>query len=274
MNDDILVIEAGRAERHYWKDLWRYRDLLYFLAWRDVLVRYRQMVIGVAWAWLRPFITMVVFTVIFGYLAQLPSEGTPYALLVLAGLLPWQFFASAFAEAGNSLVANANMISKVYFPRIIVPATSVIVSFLDFLVSGFMLALLMVWYGHAPDWRLVMLPLFTALVFLAALGAGVWVAALNVKYRDFRYVVPFIVQLGLFISPIGFTSKVIPQQWRLLYSINPMVGVIDGFRWAVLGGAVELYWPSVLLSIVLIAAILITGVRYFRMTERSFADVI
>jgi homopolymeric O-antigen transport system permease protein len=273
VTQETLVIEAGRSERHYWKDLWRYRELFYFLAWRDITVRYKQTVIGVAWAWLRPFLTMVVFTLVFGKLANLPSDGAPYPILVFAGLLPWQFFATAFSEAGGSLVANANMISKVYFPRIIVPASSVIVSFADFLVSAIILAGLMIWYGYAPSWRIATVPLFVAIAFVAAMGAGLWVAALNVKYRDFRHVIPFVVQLGLYVSPVGFSSSVVPERWRLLYSLNPMVGVIDGFRWAILG-TTEFYWQGGLLSLCVIAVLLGAGIRYFRATERSFADVI
>jgi len=274
MKQETLVIEAGRTERHYWKDLWRYRELFYFLAWRDILVRYKQTAIGVAWAWLRPFLTMIVLTLIFGKLAKLPSDNVPYPILVFAGLLPWQFFATAFSEAGGSLITNANLISKVYFPRLIVPASSVIVSFADFLISGVILAGLMLWYGYVPSWRIFTLPLFVGIAFFAAIGAGLWVAALNVKYRDFRYIIPFIVQFGLYVSPVGFSSSVVPQQWRLLYSVNPMVGVIDGFRWAVLGSTDDLYWPGFFLSMLLIAVVVITGVRYFRTTERTFADMI
>lgn len=269
-----LVIEAGRAERHYWKDLWRYRELFYFLAWRDILVRYKQTTIGLAWALLRPLLTMLVFTLVFSKLAKLPSDGVPYPILVFAALLPWMFFANAFTEAGNSLISNANMISKVYFPRLVLPASAVIVSFTDFLISAAIMALLMVWYGYVPDWHIITLPLFVLVAFAAAMGAGLWIAALNVKYRDFRYVIPFIVQLGLYISPVGFSSNIVPEQWRLLYSINPMVGVIDGFRWAILGGTTPLYWPGFLISLALVFAIFVTGIFYFRKTEKSFADVI
>ena len=270
----VLIIEAGRAERHYWRDLWRYRELFYFLAWRDILVRYKQTVIGLAWALIRPFLTMVVFVFVFSKLAKLPSDGVPYPILVFAALLPWQFFANAFTEAGNSLINNANMISKVYFPRLVVPASAVIVSFVDFLISGIILVGLMLWYGFAPDWRILTLPLFILIAFAAALGAGLWTAALNVKYRDFRYIIPFVVQFGLYVSPVGFSSTIVPEQWRLLYSINPMVGVIDGFRWAILGGNTQFYWPGFLLSILLVLVILITGIVYFRKTEKTFADVI
>ncbi len=269
-----LVIEAGRTERHYWKDLWRYRELFYFLAWRDILVRYKQTVIGIAWAVLRPFLIMVVFTLIFGKLAKLPSDNAPYPILVFAALLPWQFFSNAFAQAGDSLVSNANLISKVYFPRLVVPISAVIVGFVDFLISGVILIGLMLWYGFAPDWRILTLPLFIFIAFAAAMGAGLWVAALNVKYRDFRYIVPFVVQFGLYASPVGFSSSIVPEKWRLLYSINPMVGVIDGFRWAILGGDTSLYWPGFLLSFVLVSFVLVTGAMYFRKTERTFADVI
>ena len=269
-----LVIEAGRTERQYWKDLWRYRELFYFLAWRDILVRYKQTVIGLAWALIRPFLTMVVFTVVFGQLAKLPSEGAPYPILVFSGMLPWQFFASALAECSNSLISNANLISKVYFPRLIVPASAVIVSFVDFLVSGMILLALMAWYNFVPSWRILTLPLFIGIAFAASMGAGLWLAALNVKYRDFRYIVPFIVQFGLYISPVGFSSSIVPERWRLIYSLNPMVGVIDGFRWAILGVNAKVYWPGFMLSIGLVCLLLVTGIWYFRKTERTFADVI
>jgi len=270
----LLVIEAGRAESHYWRDIWRYRELFYFLAWRDILVRYKQTVIGILWALLRPLLTIVVFTVVFGRLANLPSDGVPYPILVCAAMLPWQFFATAFAEAGNSLVANSNLVSKVYFPRFIVPASAVVVSVVDFLISLLILIGLMLWYGVIPDWRILTLPGFLLIAFGAALGAGLWIAALNVRYRDFRFVIPFLVQMGLFISPVGFSSSIVPEQWRLLYSINPMVGVIDGFRWSVAGSEATFYWPGFVLSLALVIAVLVTGIAYFRRTERTFADVI
>jgi len=270
-----LVIEPGRGAAHYWRDLLRYRELFYFLAWRDILVRYKQTVIGVAWSVLRPLLTMVVFTVIFGRLAKLPTEaGAPYAVMVFAAMLPWQLFANALSETSNSLINNTAMISKVYFPRLIVPGSSVIVGLVDFLISFGILALLMLWYQFIPDWRVVMLPLFLLLALAAALGAGVWLAALNVKYRDFRYIVPFLVQFGMYISPVGFSSSVIPDKWRLLYSLNPMVGVIDGFRWALLGGESPLYLPGFILSVVLTLTLLWAGLKYFRSVERTFADVI
>ena len=270
-----LRIEAGRTEAQYWKDIWRYRELFYFLAWRDILVRYKQTFIGIGWALIRPLLTMVVFTIVFGRLAKLPSEGdAPYAILVFSAMLPWQFFASALSECSNSLITNANLISKVYFPRLVVPTSAVIVSFVDFLLSGMILLALMAWYNFIPSWRVLLLPIFVAVAFAAAIGAGLWLAALNVKYRDFRYVVPFIVQLGLYISPVGFSSSVVPSQWRLLYSLNPMVGVIDGFRWALLDDNSLLYWPGFLVSLALVAILLFSGIRFFRKMERSFADII
>lgn len=269
-----IVIEAGRAERHYWRDLWRYRELFYFLAWRDILVRYKQTAIGVLWALIRPLLTMIVFTLVFGKLAKLPSGGVPYPILVFAALLPWQFFSSAFTEAGNSLITNSNLISKVYFPRLVVPTSAVIVSFADFLISGVILAGLMLWYGYSPDLRIVFLPLFILIAFAAAMGSGLWVAALNVEYRDFRYIVPFVVEFGLYVSPVGFSSSIVPEKWRLLYSLNPMVGVIDGFRWSILGGSARIFWPGFLLSIFMVLAMLISGIVYFRRMEKTFADVI
>ena len=269
-----LIIEAGKTERHYWKDLWRYRELFYFLAWRDILVRYKQTVIGVLWSILRPFLTMVVFTVVFGKLAKLPSEGVPYPILVFAAMLPWQFFANSLSESAGSLVGNANLISKVYFPRLVIPASAVIVSLVDFFISFSILIILMIWYAFMPSWRLLTLPLFILLAFAASFGFGLWITSLNVKYRDFRYIIPFIVQFGLYVSPVGFSSTIIPETWRLLYSLNPMVGVIDGFRWAILGGQSQLYLPGFILSLMLVLASLVSGVWYFRKTERTFADII
>lgn len=274
IDQTTLVIEAGRTERHYWRDLWRYRELFFFLAWRDILVRYKQTVIGIVWALGRPLMTMLVFTLVFSKLAKLPSEGVPYPILVFAALLPWQFFSSAFSGAGDSLISNAGMISKVYFPRLVIPASAVIVSFADFLISVVILVGLMIWYGFAPNLRMLTLPVFIFIAFAAAMGAGLWIAALNVKYRDFRIIVPFVVQFGLYISPVGFSSNIVPAQWRLLYSLNPLVGVIDGFRWAILGGNTRLYWPGFLLSLALVLVILVTGILYFRKTEKTFADVI
>jgi len=270
-----LLIEPGRTEKNYWSDLWRYRELFYILAWRDISVRYKQTAIGVAWALLRPFLAMLIFTVVFGRIAKMPSNGIPYPILVFAAMLPWQFFSTALLEASNSLIVNSNLVSKVYFPRLIIPAGTVITSLVDLLISAVLLGIIMIWFRFMPDWRIVTLPFFTLLAFLAALGPGLFLTALNVKFRDFRYVVPFIAQFGLFISPVGFSSDVIPAQWRLVYSLNPLVGVIDGFRWAICrGGTGEFYLPGFALSLVIIFLSLLLGIRYFRRTEKGFADVI
>jgi lipopolysaccharide transport system permease protein len=270
-----LIIEAGRAERHYWRDLWQYRELFRVLAWRDVAVRYKQTVIGAAWAVIRPFLTMIVFTVIFGKLANLPSDGTaPYAILVFAGMLPWTFFSSALADASNSLLSNGNLISKVYFPRLIVPMAAVGVALVDFAVNFAMLLVLMVWYRFVPGWQILLLPGLVVIAFFASLGPGLWLAALNVKYRDFRYIIPFIVQFGLYVSPVGFSSNIVPENYRLLYSLNPVVGVIDAFRWSILGNQSPIYLPGFLISIAVTVFFLWLGIRQFRRTEKSFADLI
>ena len=269
-----LVIEAGHSEKNYWSDLWRFRELFYILAWRDISVRYKQTAIGVLWAVLRPFLAMIIFTVVFGRLAKMPSNGIPYPILVFAAMLPWQFFANSLTESSTSLITNTNLISKVYFPRLIIPAGAVITSMVDLFISTGLLGILMIWFRFMPDWRLLTLPLFTLMAFLAALGPGLLVTALNVQYRDFRYVIPFVVQFGLFISPVGYLSNIIPSNWRLLYSLNPMVGVIDGFRWAICRGASPIYLPGFFMSILVITLFLVVGLWYFRRTERTFADVI
>lgn len=271
---DEIEIVAGQTGRRYLRDLWRYRELFLFLAWRDLLVRYKQTVVGVGWAIVRPLLTMLVLTLVFGKFGKMPSGGVPYPLLVLCGLLPWQFFATALAESGNSLVTNSNLVSKVYFPRLIIPASSVIISLVDFLISMGFLGVLLVWYRFVPPSTIALLPLFAVLAFVAAFAIGVWVSALTVRYRDFRFIVPFAVQFGLYISPVGFFSQVVPAKWRLLYSLNPMVGVIDGFRWSILGGQHHVSWPGLAESIVTIFLLLVTGIWYFRSTERTFADVI
>jgi lipopolysaccharide transport system permease protein len=275
----FLVIEAGKSERGYWSDLWRFRELFFFLSWRDILVRYKQTVIGVMWAILRPLMTMIVLTLIFSRIAGVKSDGLPYPVMVLAGMVPWLFFSSSLAEASNSLIANSAMLSKIYFPRLIVPVSSVLVSFVDFLISGVLLALVMAWYGVIPGWQLLALPLFVLLGLFASLGAGLWLAALNVQYRDFRYVIPFIVQFGLYLSPVGFPGELARQKFGViiyaLYSLNPMVGVINGFRWAVGGQAhITMDWTSLLPSALMTLLIAVSGLRYFRATEESFADII
>jgi homopolymeric O-antigen transport system permease protein len=269
-----MIIEAGRTERAYWSDLWKYRELFLFLSWRDILVRYKQTVIGVLWAVVRPVLTTIVFVFVFSRVAKLPSQGVPYPLLVFSAMLPWQFFATALTESSNSLIGNANMISKIYFPRLVMPASAVIVALVDFLISLGILAVLMVCYGVVPTWHLILLLPLTGIAFIVAFGAGLWLAALNVEYRDFRYIVPFIVQFGMYVSPVGFSSSVVPEKWRLLYSMNPLVGVIDGFRWSITGVESFMNWPGFLMSLGLVFVVAASGIWYFRRTERAFADVI
>jgi lipopolysaccharide transport system permease protein len=269
-----LVIKPGGSNGAYWQDLWRYRELFFFLAWRDILVRYKQTAIGIAWSVLRPFVTMVVFSIVFGSLAKLPSNGVPYPIMVFSALLPWQFFANSLSESSNSLIDSANLLTKVYFPRLIVPASSVIVGLVDFGISCVILGGLMAWYRFLPDLKVLLLPVFLLMAFMASFGAGLWFSALNVKYRDFRYVVPFMVQFGLYISPVGFSSAIVPDKWRFLYFLNPMVGVIDGFRWILLGDAFPVNWSGFGLSAVLVLAIFAGGIAYFRRMERTFADVV
>jgi lipopolysaccharide transport system permease protein len=273
--ESVLILEPGRSEKNYWSDLWRYRELFLILAWRDISVRYKQTIIGILWAIIRPFLTMVVFTVIFGRIAKLPSDGSaPYALMVFAAMLPWTLFSNALSESSSSLISNANLIGKVYFPRLIIPAATLVTAFIDFLISFIILIGMMVYYQFAPGWHLLFLPFFIILALLASLGPGLWITALNVKYRDFRYIIPFVVQFGLYVSPVGFSSKIVPEQWRLLYSLNPMVGVIDGFRWCILGGNSPIYMPGFLLSLAVIAFFLWLGVSRFRKMEKTFADLI
>jgi lipopolysaccharide transport system permease protein len=270
-----ILVEAGHAEANYWRDLWRYRELFYFLAWRDILVRYKQTAIGVTWALVRPFLTMVILTVVFSKVAGLKAPASvPYGLLVYAAMLPWQFFSTALSEASQSLIGNANLISKVYFPRLIVPGGTVMTSFVDFAIMLVLMVPMMLWYGFLPDWHLIALPLFVLIAFGAALGSGLMMAALNVKYRDFRYVLPFVVQFGVYVSPVGFSSDRIPGRWRLLYAANPLVGVIDGFRWSLLRGETPLWWPSLVASVVTTAIFCVAGIWYFRRTEKGFADLI
>ena len=274
-----IWLEAGRTEKHYWYDLWRYRDLFLILAWRDIAVRYKQTFVGVAWGLLQPFLTMIIMTIVFGKLAGLHSEGTvPYAIMVLSGMLPWQFFANALSTSGLSLVGNSSLISKIYFPRLILPISTVAVSLVDFLLSLLILAAMTIFYRFVPSWRVVFLPFFMTLAFAAALGPGLLVTALNVKYRDFRFVLPFMIQFGLYLCPVGFSSSVVREKLGdtlfLFYSLNPMVGIIDGFRWAILGSSATFYLPSFIISIAAACMLLGFGIWYFRRTERTFADVI
>jgi len=270
----IHVIEAGKTEITYWKDLWKFRELFYFLSWRDILVRYKQTAIGVAWSLLRPLMTMIVFTIVFGKIAKLPSDGAPYPIMVFAAMLPWQFFSNAISECSNSLIGNSNLISKVYFPRLIIPTSTVIVCAVDFAISFVLMLGLMAWYGFVPSVNIFALPLLFFLVTVTAIGPGLWLCALNVEYRDFRFIVPFMVQLGLFVSPVGFSSSIIPEKWRLIYSINPMVGVIEGFRWAIIGNESKLNTDVISISVVISLALLFSGIWYFRKTEKTFADLI
>lgn len=273
--DRVTILEAGRSELHYWKDVWHYRELFAILAWRDISVRYKQTIIGILWAVLRPLLTMLVFTVIFGKLAKLPSEGSvPYALMVLVGMLPWFLFSSILGEASNSLIGNANLVSKVYFPRIIIPAASAATALVDFGINLVLLLGLMLWYGFFPSWRIVYLPVVTLLAVLASFGPALFITALNVRYRDFRFVMPFILQFGLYVSPVGYSSSVVPEQWRFWFNLNPVVGVIDGFRWCLFGGDSQLDWMGLMLNGCIIAAFLWLGVSYFRRTEKTFADLI
>lgn len=273
--EQVLIIEPGRTEKNYWADLWRYRELFLVLAWRDMSVRYKQTIIGILWAIIRPLLTMVVFTVIFSRIAKLPSDGSaPYALMVFAAMLPWTLFSNALSESSNSLISNANLIGKIYFPRLIIPMATLVTVFIDFLISFIILIGMMAYYQFVPSWHLLLLPFFIILALLASIGPGLWITALNVKYRDFRYIIPFVVQFGLYVSPVGFSSKVVPKQWRLLYSLNPVVGVIDGFRWCILGRDSPIYVPGFLFSLVIIAFFLWLGVSHFRKTEKTFADLI
>ena len=278
-DDFDIWLEAGRTEKHYWLDLWRYRELFLILAWRDIAVRYKQTLVGVTWSLLQPFLTMLIMTFVFGKLAGLHSEGNaPYAIMVFSGMLPWQFFANALFTSGQSLVTNANLVSKIYFPRLIIPASMAMVSLADFLISFLILAVMMVFYHFVPSWRIITLPLFMLLTFITSLGPALIVTALNVKYRDFRFVLPFVIQFGLYLCPVGFSSAIVREKFGdvvfLLYSLNPMVGVIDGFRWAILGQSSNLNLPGFTISVLLSITLLIVGVSYFRKMERSFADII
>jgi lipopolysaccharide transport system permease protein len=273
--EPVIIIEPGRTEKNYWADLWRYRELFLILAWRDISVRYKQTIIGIFWAILRPFLTMVIFTIIFSRIARLPSDGSaPYALMVFAAMLPWSLFSNALSESSNSLISNANLIGKIYFPRLIIPAATLVTAFIDFLISFIILIGMMVYYQFVPGLHMLLLPFFIILALLASLGPGLWITALNVKYRDFRYIIPFVVQFGLYVSPVGFSSSVVPEHWRMLYNLNPMVGVIDGFRWCILGGDSPIHWPGFVVSLVVIAGLLFLGLRAFRRGERGFADLI
>lgn len=268
----MIEIEAGKAEKNYWKDIWLFRELFYILAWRDIKVRYKQTVLGISWSVIRPLLTTIIFTVVFNLVAKLPApNNVPYAILVMSGMLPWQFFANALSESSNSLIGNSNLISKIYFPRLIIPASSIVSSLVDLIISLGLLFLMMVYYQFMPDIKTLLLPLFLLLALLISLGVGLYITALNVKYRDFRYIIPFVIQIGMYVTPVGFSSSQVPEKWRLLYSFNPMVAVIDGFRWCIIGRG-ELYMPGLYVSLVISLLLLYLGIWYFRKTEKSFAD--
>lgn len=274
VSENLTVLVNGRSAKDYWSDFFKHRELLYFLAWRDILVRYKQTLVGAGWVLIRPLLTMLVFTVVFGKIAGLSSGSVPYSLVVFAGMLPWYFFANSLTDCSNSLVTNAQLLSKVYFPRLIVPFSTMLVSLVDFMISGVLLIGLMLWYGHLPDWRILFLPFFVVLAALFSMGLGLWAAALNVRYRDFRHLIPFFLQLGIYVSPVGYASNLIPEKWRLLYSFNPLVGIIEGFRWCIIGTEMQVYWPGVAISAAVGIFLTFTGIRYFRKAEASFADVI
>lgn len=271
-----VVIEAGRTEKNYWKDLWRYRELFYILSWRDIKVRYKQTVLGVLWAIIRPLLTMIVFTFVFGRIAKMPVAGTaPYSIMVFAGLLPWQFFSNSLTESSNSLVGNERLITKVYFPRLIIPVSSVITSFIDFLISFALLLALFIIYRYTPPVQIFLMPMFWIMAFLASFGPGLYLTALNVKYRDFRYIIPFIVQFGLFISPVGYSSMQVGSKWQAIYSLNPMVGVIDAFRWCIVKDAPNpMLQHPFYISLTVIVFFMWLSIYQFRKMEKNFADLI
>ncbi|HEX4049635.1 MAG TPA: ABC transporter permease [Steroidobacteraceae bacterium] len=272
-SDRVLVIEAGGSPRQYAREAWRYRDLLFILSWRDIKVRFKQTAIGASWALLRPLLTLIILTLVFSRIARLPSVGTaPYALLVLSGLLPWQFFAAGLSDAANSVVENEKIVTKIYFPRLVIPVSALAVCVVDFAISLLILAGIFAFYRYLPDWHLLALPVVLAFAVLVSLGPGLMLAALNVKYRDFRYVVPFLVQVGIYASPVAYSTSLVPERWRTFYYLNPMAGLIDTFRWTVLGHGFTPWWPGVGLSLGVALALLISGLLYFRATERSFAD--
>ena len=270
----VVIITPNPSEVHYWRDFWRSRELLKVMVWRDVIVRYKQTAMGVSWALIRPLATMLVFTFVFGKLANLPSNGAPYALLVFAGLLPWLFFSATFSDASNSVIGNANIVSKVYFPRLIIPVSAVAVGLVDFGLALLVYLTMSFVYGHPPGLNVLLLPLFLAQLCLLILACGLWVSALGVKYRDFRHLLPIVLQLGAYLSPVGFASSVVSERWYLLYSLNPMVGLIDGFRWCLLGDAQPLRWTSLGLSLAITLLLLLPGVRFFRRSENHFADAL
>ncbi|MBQ7594772.1 MAG: ABC transporter permease [Synergistaceae bacterium] len=270
-----LIIEPDKTTSDFIYELVKFRELFFFMALRDILVRYKQTVIGVAWSLIRPMLSMVIFTVIFGRVAKMPTEGSvPYPIMVFSALLPWQYFANSMSSSSESMIRGANMISKIYFPRLILPTSAVLVSAVDFFISFGMLCVLMIIYRFVPSPMIILLPIFFLIATFTALGIGYWFSAIGIKYRDFRLLMPFIVQFGLYVSPVGFSSSVIPERWRLIYSLNPMVGVIDGFRWCIQGTADSLYLPGFIISMITSVFVFYFGMKYFQKTERFFADFI
>lgn len=268
-----MVITSKTVNTHYWRNLWQYRELIFILSWRDITVRYKQTVLGTAWSIIRPLMATFFFTLVFHKLAKMEApEAVPYAVLVFAGMLPWQFFSNALSESGNSLVGNAGLISKVYFPRMVIPLSTLVTSLVDFFITAVLLVIVCLFFQFTPPWQVVWLPVFIMMAILTSFGAGLWISALQVSYRDFRFIIPFLVQFGLYITPVGFSSNIIPDKWRLLYAINPMVGVIDGFRWCILGE--EIHFPSMFVSCTVSVLLVFMGIRYFRTSEKSFADII
>ena len=255
------------------QELWEYRELLFFLAWRDISVRYKQTVLGAAWAIIQPFFTMLVFSLFFGRLGKIPSDGLPYPIFAYAALLPWQYFATALTNSSDSLVGSANLLSKVYFPRLVIPTASVLPAVIDFALAFIVLLGMMFFYGIAPTWNVIWLPLFLLLALITALGVGLWLSAMNVQYRDIRYTIPFLTQFWMFASPVAYPSSIVPESWRLLYGLNPMVGVIEGFRWALLGTDTS-FGPMTVVSLVTALVLLVSGAFYFRRVEKTFADVV
>jgi lipopolysaccharide transport system permease protein len=275
MQEQVTILEAGRSSEHYWRDLWAARDLIWILALRDIAVRYKQSFLGIAWVILRPLFTMLVFTLVFEKIAKLPSDGgMPYSMLVLSGIVPWILFSTALPDVTNSLVSNANLLGKVYFPRLVIPVASLSNSVVEFSICSVMMLIFMAFYSMSFSWTILTLPLFAFLAVFASMGLGLWWATLNVRYRDFRFVIPFVVQAGLYLTPIGFSSQLVPEAWRPLFYLNPMVAVIDGFRWAISAGASELSWMSILGSALTSGVLLWIGLHSFRKSERGFADVI
>ncbi len=271
----MIIIEAEKRKHHYWKELWECRELILFLTWRDLLVRYKQTVVGFVWHFLKPLMMLVTLTIVFGRLAHLDAgKSYPYVILVMTGLLPWQFFSTTLSDCSESLVVNYQLITKIYFPRIILPMSSIIVTFIDFAISLVLLAGLLCYYQFVPSYQIIFLPVFIVLLLLLSFGLGIWSAAINVRYRDCRQLVPFVIQFGLYLSPVGFSSQIIPEEWQLLYHINPIVGVIDGFRWSIIGSEESLSLAGLSISVLVIIGILYTGLWYYRRVEKYFADII